>query len=85
MFTFYSDYHRITGKSHGWAAKITGNTNFCRQPLGGRHHGGHLHRNIKAPFGRKSAGFEQLEKYHRSYEKSNTVGEGFEHKTLKNI
>lgn len=26
MFTFYSDYRQITGKSHVWAAKITGNT-----------------------------------------------------------
>lgn len=86
MFTFYSDYHQITGKSHVWAAKITGNTNLCLQPFGDRHHGCHPHINIKALFGRERAlALNNCRSTTVLMENPNTVGEGSKHKTLKCI
>lgn len=73
MFTFSSDYCQMTGMSHVWAAKITGDTNHVCSPLGtdttaAIHTWGlGSNINIKALFARKSAGFKQLQKYHSSY------------------
>lgn len=73
MFTFYSDYHQITGKSHVWAARSLETQMQVCSPLGTdamaavHTRGLGPNTNIKALSGRRSAEFKQPQKYCRSY------------------